>query len=317
VRDADAGRAAVRDLKSRGADFVKVYSLLPRDAYFAIAEESKEVGIPFEGHVPDVVTNAEASDAGQRSLEHLLGMIREIADPAALAEKRKAIDPSLARFGKRNAVIDAMLATQSPEREKALFAKLVANKTWICPTLIVWNRHIWFDPKDPEGARRLPYVPAYIREWWDPEKNVHLKDLDDEFRAGERRMYARGEELVRGMQKVGIPMMTGSDMGGNPLCFAGWGIHDELRLLVKAGLTPAEALIAATKNPAEFMGAGDRLGTIERGKLADLVLLRADPLADITNIGTIEAVVLNGELLDRARLDALLAKTRERCEKRM
>ena len=66
------------------------------------------------------------------------------------------------------------------------------------------------------------------------------------------------------MQKVGIPMMTGSDMGGNPLCFAGWGIHDELRLLVKAGLTPAEALIAATKNPAEFMGAGDRLGTIER-----------------------------------------------------
>ena len=147
VRDADAGRAAVRDLKSRGADFVKVYSLLPRDAYFAIAEESKEVGIPFEGTCPTWSRMPEASDAGQRSLEHLLGMIREIADPAALAEKRKAIDPTLARFGKRNAVIDAMLATQSPEREKALFAKLVANKTWICPTLIVWNRHIWFDPR--------------------------------------------------------------------------------------------------------------------------------------------------------------------------
>ena len=90
-------------------------------------------------------------------------------------------------------------------------------------------------------------------------------------------------EVVGGLQRAGVRLMTGSDFGANPLLFPGWGVHDELELLVRAGLKPEEALVAATRHPAEFLGFGDRLGTIAPGKLADLILLEADPLADIRN----------------------------------
>jgi imidazolonepropionase-like amidohydrolase len=106
---------------------------------------------------------------------------------------------------------------------------------------------------------------------------------------------------------MGVPILAGTDTM-NPHCLPGFGIHDELALLVDAGLTPLAALQAATRNAAQFMGQLDRRGTIEAGKTADLVLLDKDPLADIHNTTSIQAVVLNGKLFPRAALDAMLAK---------
>ena len=114
-----------------------------------------------------------------------------------------------------------------------------------------------------------------------------------------------GADMVKTMQRAGVALMAGTDVG-LPYLFPGFSLHDELALLVEAGLTPLEALQAATRNTAQAVGLGDELGTVEVGKLADLVLLDADPLADITNTTRIAAVVANGRLLEKPELQGLL-----------
>jgi len=120
-----------------------------------------------------------------------------------------------------------------------------------------------------------------------------------------KRIYAKQVELVGLLHRAGVPILAGTDVL-NPYCFPGFSLHDELVLLVEAGLTPMEALQAATRNPAIFLKATDSLGTIAAGKLADLVLLDADPIADIHNTTKINAVILDGQLLDQAARQRLL-----------
>jgi imidazolonepropionase-like amidohydrolase len=108
------------------------------------------------------------------------------------------------------------------------------------------------------------------------------------------------------MHEAGVPFLADTDLGGDYI-YPGFSLHDELALLVQAGFTPGEALKTATYNPAMFLDILDRLGTVEKGKLADLVLLDANPLDDISNTQKIRAVVLNGRYLDRTTLDKLLA----------
>ena len=122
-----------------------------------------------------------------------------------------------------------------------------------------------------------------------------------------RLQFDESLRLVGLMYRAGVPILAGTDTM-NPQCFPGFGIHDELALLVDAGLSPLAALQAATRNAAEFMGQLHRRGTIEVGKTADLVLLEKDPLADVHNTRSIQAVVLSGKLYPRAALDAMLAK---------
>ena len=113
--------------------------------------------------------------------------------------------------------------------------------------------------------------------------------------------------IVGAMQKAGVPILAGTDTG-NPFCFPGFSLHEELALLVIAGLTPLDALRSATLNPAKFFGLDQTLGTIEQGKIADLVLLDANPLMDIRNTQLINAVVSNGRFFDRKALDKMLAE---------
>jgi imidazolonepropionase-like amidohydrolase len=113
------------------------------------------------------------------------------------------------------------------------------------------------------------------------------------------------------MVRAGVPILAGTDVL-NPYCMPGFSLHDELRHLVDAGMTPLQALQAATIQPARFFAATDSLGTIARGKVADLVLLDADPLVDIANSTRIRAVITNGRYYDRARLDAVLAEAKAR-----
>jgi imidazolonepropionase-like amidohydrolase len=119
-------------------------------------------------------------------------------------------------------------------------------------------------------------------------------------------MYQYHLHIVGAMQRAGVKMLAGTDNS-----FFGSGVHDELGQLVKAGLTPMEALQTATRNPAEYLNKLDSMGTIEKGKSADLVLLDANPLESIENARKISAVVINGRLLDRKTLDGLLAQVED------
>jgi tetratricopeptide (TPR) repeat protein len=149
---------------------------------------------------------------------------------------------------------------------------------------------------------------------WDPSKDFRFRDWTSADVATQKRIYQKEVEIVGAMQRAGVELLAGTDVF-NPYCFPGFSLHDELGLLVKAGLTPMEALQTATRNAARFMKRENDLGTVETGKLADLVLLNDNPLEDIGNTRKIEAVVAAGRLFTRASLDEMLSKVDAICNR--
>ena len=311
VRNAAEAREAVAAQKQRGVDFIKVLSFPPRDAYFAVAEEARRRGLPFAGHLPESIRGIEASEAGQRSIEHFSGIwqncsrretemrnasIAAISNPDANPALIERIDFDLPPRG----------AFESYDKEKAnrLFAVFAKNGTWMVPTfvtergveLLVANRY-------PEDDPRLRYIPAALQTSW---RDLNLpKKLAPEDLADLSQYCEKNLSLVALMHRAGVKFLAGTDSPYPPL--PGFSLHEELGLMVEGGLTPMEALQTATLNPAKFFGMEDRLGTVEKGRLADLVLLDANPLDDIRNTQKIAAVIVNGRYLSRAELDRILA----------
>lgn len=295
-------REVVDRYNDHGSNFIKVYSLLPRDLYFAIADEAHKRGIPFAGHVPYTVTAAEASDAGQKSMEHLMEV------ETACSNRESALRAEIPRRGFVDVLRNYGRALENYDDAKAqsLFARFVKNGTWQCPTLTALRMNAFLN--DPQFRRddRLKYIPKIFRADWAPTNPLY-KDAMREDWAAFRVKFQEDLKLVGGMHRAGVGIIAGTDVG-NPYCFAGFSLHDELALLVKSGLSPMAALQASTKEAARFMGQLDRRGTIEPGKIADLVLLDHDPLADIHNTRSIRAVVLAGKLMSRTALDAMLTE---------
>jgi imidazolonepropionase-like amidohydrolase len=292
----DDARRAVADLKRRGADFIKLQSLIPREAVFAIAEEAKKQEIAFEGHVPDAVRASEMSEAGMKSFEHLIGIF-------------EGSSPAEDDFMKGNKTEGKFLATYDVTRAAALAAILAKNQTWQCPTL-VWERGgNLVDVSDFSKDTRLKYVPA---SW----KSKTWKRFTDEITQGygaddlvtRKRFIEKELEVVGMLHKTGVLFLAGTDTPAGVHIFPGYSLHEELLRFVAAGFTPLEALQTATINPARFFGMEDQTGTVEKGKLADLVLLSANPLEDIANTQKIAAVILNGRYFYRAELDKMLGR---------
>jgi imidazolonepropionase-like amidohydrolase len=277
--NAAEGRQAVLKAKSEGADFVKVYSRLPREAYFAIADETKVQGLPFAGHVPDLISAEEASAAGQKSIEHLTRVFSSCSIQGAY----------------------------NPEKATAVFAEFKTNCTWQCPTLTVL--HLSAAEPSIVADVRLKYMPAELRSYWS-SLNSRFTNMIPEVAASGKRTFQMNLEMVGAMQRAGVGVLAGTDTG-NPYCFPGFSLHDELGWLVQASLTPMEAIQAATRNAVRFMGREQELGIIQPGKLADLVLLDANPLDDIANTRKIAAVVYGGRLFPKSSLDEMLAKAEQ------
>ena len=150
----------------------------------------------------------------------------------------------------------------------------------------------------------MKYIDLFTRLYWNPKADFRLKSMTAEDFAEQRRAFDRSVGLVGKLAKAGVPILAGTDEG-NPYIFPGFSLHDELALLVKAGLSPKEALQAATINPARFLGVEEKLGSVDPGKAADLVLLDADPTADIANTTKIRAVFARGKLYDRPALNKI------------
>jgi imidazolonepropionase-like amidohydrolase len=287
-----------------------VYSLLPRDAFFAIADESKRQHIPFVGHVPSTVRASEASDAGMKSMEHLLGVLLEsstneeaIRKDLVAAAEEAAPASALMRVSRRHA--KESIETYDPAKAAALFARFVKNGTWHCPTLTVNRAVAYMDDPAFTSDQRVRYMPSSIRAFWDPKNDFRFKELTPEDFANRKRTFAKLMEIAGAMQKAGVGILAGTDTL-NPYCFPGFSLHDELALLVQAGLTPLQALQAATRNPARFLE-NDDYGAVANGKMADLVLLDANPLQDIHNTTKIAAVIFNGKYFSRSDLDDMLS----------
>lgn len=315
VKDADEGREAVRYIKRRGSDFVKVYSRLSRDAYFAIADEAKKQKLVFAGHIPDSVTAIEASDAGQKSGEHLTGILLACStDEAHLRSETLASREDKAKMSRKE-IDEKILATYSDTKAATLFARFVRNETWMCPTLTLLRGGAFLDDKSFTNDARLKYLPPSFRDDWKPANDSRFKDLTAADFAFKRKRFQKYLEIVGAMHRAGVKILAGVDEP-NQFCFPGFSLHDELALLVQAGLTPFEALQTATVNPAKYLNLTDSLGTIENGKFADLVLLEANPLENISNTQRINAVVVNGRYLSKETLRKMLTDAEANAIKR-
>ena len=307
------GRALVDSVAAEGADFIKVYSYLQPDVYAAIVDQAQRRKLPVAGHVPYLVRAKDASRAGQRSFEHLIGIEDGCStEEATLIEISRQELRLLARGD--TAAVDSLerewrrrvLATQDAARCRALFELLRENGTFQVPTLVQQGRPKCVDAEALTRDPRMKYVPRFMQSWW-PEVIEASRGADLE---SERELCRLRTAQVGKMAQSGVPLLAGTDAGW-PWVIWGFSLHEELELLVEAGLSPLQALQAATLNPAQYLGATDSLGTVEAGKLADLVLLDGNPLADIRNTQKISAVVLNGRYLDREALDALLSEVEQ------
>jgi hypothetical protein len=303
--EADAGRA-ISGLVREKADFVKVYNTLSRESYLAIASAAKQNRIPFVGHIPPSVTPAEASDLGQKSIEHLWGVTRFCSvAPEELgrmsADADNAEDPKIARdlYYKIN---QAILSSYSKRKAAALFARFASNGTWQDPTLVVLRSYASIHDSASRKDSRLAYIPDDLRKAWDSTGGAP-DPRNDEI---QQRLFEHDLEIVKAMHVAGVPLLAGTDTP-NPYTYPGFSLHDELQLLVTAGLSSKEALETATRRAAQFLGVAQDFGSIEEGKIANLILLDANPLADIGNTTKIRAVILRGKLFDKAKLDELLA----------
>jgi len=292
-----------QDLK---VDFVKVLSRLPRDAYLALIERARKWGLPVAGHVPDTVPVDEAVTARQNSIEHLSNVLL-----ACSSDERKILVPRANAIERKdwNAVIsfdERALATFDFNKADALIERMARYASYQTPTLVMLRRRTYADADDVARDPHLKYIPAAIRETWSDPREDKKKQPEAALALLDRE-FEKDCSLVERMQLSGVPILAGTDTG-DPYTFPGYDLHRELQLLVKAGLTPLQALRAATIEPAEYLGADESLGTVAPGRMADLVLLDADPLKDIRNTQKISAVVLGGKYLSRTTLDSMLVR---------
>lgn len=277
-----------------GYDFLKIHPGLTREEFDAVADTARSLGIPFAGHVPADVGVERALEAGIATIDHLDGYMQSLL-PAH-------DDPS----GGFEGFFGVLLAGQV---EEAKIAPLVEStrlaNTWNVPTQSLFVHVVAEESANNMSARpEMRYMPVETVRQWAASKNSVTSDSNYSLDIAVRAIEIR-QKIIRALQTSGAGILLGSD---SPQIFnvPGFSIHRELQYLVDAGLSPYEALLTGTVNPARFIGRNDVAGTVEVGRDADLVLLDANPLEDISAARRVHGVMLRGRWISRSQLDGML-----------
>jgi imidazolonepropionase-like amidohydrolase len=316
-------RQAVHKLKADGVDFIKVQANLSLDLWRAVTDEARLVSIPVAGHIPEAISAFEVAASNQRSIEHVSPVLpgdagimlacsgKEAELRAELLALKVATEDKNAdrrQLRQRQRELQRQMATTYDAKKCArLFSLLVKNRIHVVPTQIWSTQFAPLSAEDLPNDETLRLAPASMRARWDKRRGDVIKASSPEDFAFRRMLADKSRDLVAAMVRARVPLLAGTD-SVDGYVLPGASLHEELELLVKSGMTPMAALQSATRDAAKFMGRSDSLGTIERGKTADLVLLDADPLQSIANTRKIHAVVLGGKLISNAQRQQMLAK---------
>ncbi|MGM1064887.1 amidohydrolase family protein [Saccharothrix sp. Mg75] len=313
VRTEAEARAAVVGAVRQRADFVKVYSHLFPGPYAAAAAEAARLGIAFAGHVPMQVSAQDAVRRGQHTVEHLYTMALSTS-----SRRHELLDRMRTAFaGAEDAGLWARtsaeleheaLATHDPAVAASLYRSMRRAGTWQCPTLGVERTFLeaaetLADPRLRDLLER--YVHPSTRAQWSAQVTA-VRDRPPAETARARAVFGAKVRMVGELDRAGVGVVAGTD-SWIPFRFPGFSLHDELAQLVAAGLSPMRALQSATRDAARCLGRQDRSGTVAPGKPADLVVLDADPLADIGNVRRVHSVVHRGRYITPAERTRLLA----------
>jgi len=298
--NAEQGRQLARHFAKQKIDFIKIAGHLSRDGFLGLADEARRLGLSVAGHEQLEVSAIEASHRKMKSFEHARVFLFNCF-PGAREFARSGLNDPDTKWRRR------MVDEFDPKTCQEVFRAFARNDTRYVPTHLTRKTGAFADDPTFRQDSRSKYIPKERWEAWNKVADAMVKrDPSPEARKALMDFYTKGLEITGTAHKAGVKVMLGTD-SADTYVFPGFAVHDELRELVKAGLSPAEALKTATWNGAEFLGRTSDAGSIETGKLADLILLDANPLTDIRNTTKIGAVVLAGRYLDRSALDHLLS----------
>jgi imidazolonepropionase-like amidohydrolase len=295
--------AALDKLQAMRVDFVKITdNTLKPDVFLYAVQEAKRRGLKTSAHTPYALTINNAVDAGLSSIEHIDYLIK------AGSPKETQIDAEYAA-GKLTygAASDAYVANFDAGYARREYRTLAAKGIYVTPTLNMGRILAFLDRENHSNDEGLAYIGPGLRKTYDWRVQRAAKATPAQV-AARHKEYQTSMKVLPMLQAAGIPILAGTDAGYlNSFNYPGEGLHDELELYVKAGLTPRQALASSVLTGPKFLGHADRYGAVEPGKAADILILDANPLRSVANTRKIRAVVLHGQLLDRAALDKLLA----------
>jgi imidazolonepropionase-like amidohydrolase len=307
VGTADEGRQAVSQVKQSGADFVKIYFReVPPDVLRAVIEEAHALGLRLTGHLPTNISIQEFLETGMDGMEHAQYL------PAAEREEYDRLVKDRARRKGTQWVMDAtetsarLLGIEDRKQSELVYKRMAEKKFWITPTLAVYERELDNAARDYERDARKRYFFPALWATWDAKTGARapIQGRSLELLTVSLKHW---QDATIAAHKAGVPMILGTDCGADNFHnMPGWSIHEELAALVKAGLTPAEALRMGTIDAARWRGEEATEGSVEQGKVADLVMLRSNPLEAIRHTQEIESVFKGGKRYSRNDLDAML-----------
>jgi imidazolonepropionase-like amidohydrolase len=296
IHTPEEGRAAVTKQAEAGVEMIKVYSRLDKEVFLAIVDEARKRGLKVVAHLPESIYIEDAAAAGLGSSEHFNGFEKVIAkllgEPVRLAFVGQASEAGyFQRLGEVN-----------PEALQGVYQRIRASGLTICPTVVTFKTLTNLEAFQTGSFPRSEYISQSVMDLWKSlwARQGNLPDF----------IWRNWARMVSELHKAGVPLMVGTDLM-LPGIIPGYSVHEEMVIWQEAGIPPADVLRSATIVPAQFMGLGDRLGSVSEGKTASVVLVRANPLEDIRNAQQIEGVFLRGQFFSRKDLDRLLDEAKE------
>ena len=296
IKTPEQERAEVRKQAAAGVDMIKTYSRLDKDIFLAIVDEAKKQNLKVVAHLPESIYIEDAAAAGLGSSEHFNGFEKVIAkllgEPVNLTFTGQASDAGYFQC----------LDEVNPQELQSVYQRIRASGMTLCPTVVTFktltNMEPFWNGNYPRSEYISPGVTDLWKSMWTQQQN--LPDF----------IWQNWMRMVVDLNKAGVPLMIGTDLM-LPGIIPGYSAHEEMMIWQEAGIPPADILRSATFVPAQFMDLEDRLGSISVGKTASMVLVRANPLEDISNAQQIESVFLRGQYLSREDLDRLLNEAKD------